>query len=343
MFKFNDVLKGVAVCTAFCAALPMATAAMAQDEGELVLYYGMSRTGVQPVIDAFEAETGITVRALRQPTEELMSTVELEMRANRVTADALFISEAQLKALNDTHNALRPYEPANFDQVPDDLKDAENLRIPILAALYVIQFNTSVVAPEEAPTRYADLLDERWVNQLVIADPQSSSSVHGLIWLLTEQFADAPFGWDYFERLGQMNVLLAGGHGNIRDMIVSGERSVGIQVAGTANQSVLAGEPTDWRWPEEGTSAEILSIGLMNNSPNPENAEKFVDFILSIEGQRLLAENTGHSPVRVDSDFAYADGANIGNLDIDIHAVDVDFISNERIATMRSFQNAMGR
>ncbi len=319
--------------------------ALSQDaSGEVVLYYGMSRAGVQPAIDAFEASSGITVRSLRQPTEELMSTIALEARAGSLNPDVVFISEAQLKALQDQYGVFRAYEPAGFDLVPDSMKDPEGHRIPALAALYVIQYNTNLVAEEDVPTSFADLLDPKWQNRVVIADPASSSSVHGLLWLITEHLKDrgAPYDWSFFETLRDANVMLAGGHGNIRDLVVSGERLAGIQVAGMANQSALSGEPTAFVWPSEGTSAEILAVGIVEGSANPANAEALVDFILSLEGQTALAQNTGHAPVRTDAEFSYVDGRNIGNLEVDVHPVDVTFISERRTETMDSFDEAMG-
>lgn len=319
--------------------------ALSQDaSGEVVLYYGMSRAGVQPAIDAFEAATGVTVRSLRQPTEELMSTIALEARAGSLNPDVVFISEAQLKSLQDEYGVFRAYEPAGFDLVPDSMKDPEGHRIPALAALYVIQYNTNLVAEEDVPTSFADLLDPKWQNRVVIADPASSSSVHGLLWLITEELKDrgAPYDWSFFETLSDANVMLAGGHGNIRDLVVSGERQVGIQVVGMANQSALSGEPTAFAWPSEGTSAEILAVGIVEGSANPENAEALVDFILSLEGQTVLAQNTGHAPVRTDAEFSYVDGRNIGNLEVDVHPVDVTFISERRTETMDSFDEAMG-
>src|SRR5690554_4698071 len=131
-----------------CAAIvgTFFTPALAQENsGELILYYGMGRSGVQPVIDAFQEKTGITVNSLRQPTEELMSTIELEMRADQAKADVIFISEAQLKALNDSHDALRPYTPAGFEHVPDSLKDPDGKRIPALVVMYVIQYNKDAI------------------------------------------------------------------------------------------------------------------------------------------------------------------------------------------------------
>lgn len=336
---------------ASAAVLSLATGLVAlpavsqEGKGEVVLYYGMSRAGVQPAIDAFQAKTGITVRSLRQPTEELMSTIALEARAGSVNADVVFISEAQIKALQDSYSLFRAYEPEGFENVPDGMKDPEGRRIPTLAALYVIQYNTNLVSADEAPKSFSDLLDPKWSNKVVIADPQSSSSVHGLLWLITEKLKDkgAPYDWSFFKTLAENNVMLAGGHGNIRDLVVSGERPVGVQVVGTANQSVKAGEPTAFNWPAEGTSAEILAIGIVENGSNAANAEALVNFFLSLEGQTTLAENTGHAPVRSDAEFYYVDGKNVGNLDIDAHAVDVSFIADRRNETMDAFEEATGK
>ena len=64
------------LCLGMCLGLASMAAA-----GELIVYYGTSRDLFEPVVQAFAASRpDIKVSTFRQPNEELMATVELEIR-----------------------------------------------------------------------------------------------------------------------------------------------------------------------------------------------------------------------------------------------------------------------
>mgnify|MGYP002261945341 CR=1 FL=1 len=60
--------------------------------GELNIYYGTSRDLFEPVVQAFGASRpDIKVSSYRAPTEELMATIELEIKAGKPRADVIVI------------------------------------------------------------------------------------------------------------------------------------------------------------------------------------------------------------------------------------------------------------
>jgi len=76
------------LCLSICLGLAVNAAA-----GELNIYYGTSRDLFEPVVQAFAASRpDIKVSSYRAPTEELMATIELEIKAGKPRADVIVIT-----------------------------------------------------------------------------------------------------------------------------------------------------------------------------------------------------------------------------------------------------------
>lgn len=309
---------------------------------QLTVYYGTPRDIIAPLFDGFRAaHPDIEVNEFRQPTEELMSTLQLEVQAGNQRADAVISATAQLMALHADTEAFQPYESEHSGALVETLRDPESLVNPLGVNLYMIAYNSSSISEDEAPKSFAELLDPRWDGLISLADPDNSASIHSFIWHMSQYLDDqgAPYGWGFFEELGKLNPRLESSHGTIRDLVLSGERPVGLLL--TEHIPALDADPAGaWMWPTETMPAEPLGVGVLKNSANTEAAQLFVDYIHSVEGQELIADSLGLSPVRTDVDFAFADGATLA--DHEVVAVDSGFISQNRQEQADEFHARMG-
>jgi iron(III) transport system substrate-binding protein len=328
----------------FCVALCLSLAAPAV-AGELNIYFGTSRDLFDPVIQAFGAtRPDIKISSYRAPTEELMATIELEIKAGKPRADVIVITASQLFGLQQQHKALEPYAPKGLDKVKKELRDPELLRTPTGVNLSLIQYNTKRITGADIPKKYADLLNPKFNNQIVMTDPRSSSSAHTHIWFLTKFLADAagepPYGWSFYKELRKLNAKYVASHGTIRAMVQTGERPLGIQMLNDAMMSIKKGEPAAFVLAEEGSPAEISAASLVKGSRNPNEAKAFVDFLLTEQGQDLMVKLGGMVPVRTDTAFKFPDGRGVA--DVKLVAVDLAYITPaKRQEHMEKFHEIM--
>ena len=328
------------LCLGLCLGLAAPAAA-----GELNVYYGTSRDLFEPVVQAFgAARPDIKVSSFRQPTEELMATLELEIRAGKPRADVIVISASQLFGLQQQYKALEPYAPKELEKIKKELRDPQLLLTPTGVNLSVIQYNTKRITGADVPKKYADLINPKFNNQIVMTDPRSSSSAHTHIWFLTKYLADTagepPYGWKYYQELRKLNVKYVASHGTVRAMVQTGERPLGIQMLNDALKSVTAGEPASFVLAQEGSPAEINAASLVKGSRNSSEAKAFVDFLLTEKGQDLMVKLAGYVPVRVDTAFKFPDGRSVA--DIKVIPVDLAYISPEkRQEHMQKFHEIM--
>jgi iron(III) transport system substrate-binding protein len=325
-----------------CLGLALATSVAA---GELNVYYGTSRDLFEPIIQAFAAaRPDIKVSSFRAPTEELMATIELEIKAGKPRADVIATSASQVNGLQQQHKALERYSPKELEKIKKELRDPEGILNPIGVNLSVIQYNTRRITGADIPKKFTDLINPKWNNQIVITDPRSSGTAHTHMWFLTKylvgSLGEPPYGLRFYQELRKLNVKVVASHGTVRAMVQTGERPLGIQMLNDALKSVTTGEPASFVLTQEGSPAEISVASILKASRNQAEAHAFVDFLLTEKGQEMITKFGGWLPVRSDSAFKFPDGRTPA--DIKIVPLDLAYVTPEqREENVRKFHEIM--
>jgi iron(III) transport system substrate-binding protein len=318
---------------------------LAYGQERITIYSAYENSQMRPLIQAFEkAYPDIKVDHFRQPGEELVATIELELRAGSPKADVVGLNSASLTYLQSKHRALAPYAAKGIENVRQEFRDPQNIITPAFINLYLIHYNTKKISAAEAPKSWADLVAPKWKNAVAMADPTSSQSVQTFVWFIGDYLGKndpARFGWDYFKKLGANGVHLESSHGTIRDLTVSGERPIGVQLLANAQTAANRGEPTSVVWAAEGSPGEVSAFALMKDSKLKEAGRRWLDFVVSPEGQALMPNSLGGAPVRNDVAYKYPDGTPLDK--VKIVPVDSAFIAENRKQQARKFHEALGR
>ena len=124
-----------------------------------------------------------------------------------------------------------------------------------------------------------------------IANPALSGTSYMSIQLLVDKF-----GWEYIENVHKNGARMGKGSGQVIDDTASGDLLACIGVDYIVNDKIKKGADLALVYPPE-----MLVIpspaAIFKGTANLEAAKKFVDFLLSEEGQKILAEQ-GTLPVR---------------------------------------------
>jgi iron(III) transport system substrate-binding protein len=137
-----------------------------------------------------------------------------------------------------------------------------------------------------------DLWDPRWKSQVAIADPRfGSTSFHvaALYAVLGDMKAD-----EFFRRLKANDVKVVDGNSVVRDMVVRGDVKIGLTDTDDVNVALEAGQPIGMVLPDRhGMGVPVMPnmVSLIRGAPRADEGKKFIDFLLSPDVERMLAQS----------------------------------------------------
>jgi iron(III) transport system substrate-binding protein len=150
----------------------------------------------------------------------------------------------------------------------------------------IMGYNTKLLAAEEAPKSYADLLDPKWARKLVKAHPSYSGTVATSTFIFVREF-----GWGYLEALAKQRVLQVQSVTEPPKKLAAGERTVMVE----GSDYVLfdlheKGNPVEPIYPAEGTPLIPINSAVLKHAPNPNAARLFQSFLYTAETQQMLVD-----------------------------------------------------
>jgi iron(III) transport system substrate-binding protein len=255
----------------------------------VTVYTSLAPTESTPLAQAFEKKTGIKVELWRALSEKIVQRALTEARARRAIVDVVETNgpEMEMMAREGLFSEVRSPHLADL---PPGLIPAHRLWAPDRMNFFVVAYNTTKVRREELPSDYRGFLDPKWKGRIGIEATDSE-------WMATlvKLWGEAS-GLAYFRKLAEMRPDMRKGHILLAELVGAGEVPVGLTVYNSNAESLKRkGAPIDWL-PVEPVVARAQGIAVAKNAPHPHAAAAFVDFVLSPEGQELLAA-MGRVPV----------------------------------------------
>ena len=241
----------------------------------------------------FEEETGIKViYDMFETNEEMYPVIE----AGGVKYDAVCPSDYMIQKMIENQMLAE----INFDNIPNikeidpkymDMSksfDPDNkYSVPYCWGTVGILYNTSMVAPEDAPTKWSDLWDEKFKDNILMQDSVRDAFMVALKSLgysmNTTNEAEIAEARDLL--IKQKPLVQAYVIDQVRDKMIGGEAAMGVIYSGEMLyiQQEVADLGLDYSLeyviPEEGTNLWLDSWVIPANAPNKENAEKWINFL----------------------------------------------------------------
>lgn len=261
---------------------------------EVTVYVSTDRVFSEPILRAYEQQNGVRVNAVYD-TEETKSTGlanKLLAEKNRPQADVFWSNEPVRTLVLKRNGVLAPYQSPNAEGIPATFKDPEGYWTGFSARSRVIVYNTNHVKPDEAPKSIFDLADSKWKDQAAIADPRfGSTSFH--VAALYAEVGDAR-AEEFFRKLKANGVKIVPGNSVVRDMVARGEVKVGLTDTDDVNVALEDKQPLAMVFPDrEGMGVPIMPnmVSLIANGPHMEAGKRLIDYLLSPEVERKLAQS----------------------------------------------------
>ena len=264
------------------------------DAGELYVY-NWGEYIDETVIDEFEEETGIkVVYDLFETNEEMYPVIE----AGGIAYDAVCPSDFMIQKMRE-HDLLAEI---NFDNVPNidqidplymELSksfDPENkYAVPYTWGTIGILYNKERLQElgVPAPTKWADLWDERLSGEILMQDSVRDAFMVALksLGYSLNSTSEAELKEARDLLIAQKPLVQAYVIDQVRDKMIGGEAAAGVIYSGEMLfiQEEAARQNLDYQLeyviPEEGTNIWIDAWVIPKNAKNKENAEKWINFL----------------------------------------------------------------
>jgi iron(III) transport system substrate-binding protein len=324
--------KLASVCAGLLIAATTSTGAFAEEK--LYVYTSMKESLIGSLKEAFvKQHPEVKMDYQSAGAGKLMAKIAAERESGKILADVLWTSEVpdfyQLKK----EGLLLPYVSPEMKGAINPLPDYDGSFTAARLGTLGIAYNTRFV--KEAPKAWADLKNPKFKNAYGIANPALSGTAYMSVALLSKTF-----GWEYFEALRKNGAKMGKGSGQVVDDTASGELLASLAVDYITLDKIGKGATLGLAYPPE--MLVIPSpVAIFKNSPDVAAAKKFVDFLLSKEGQEIVARN-GTLPVR--SDVALPEGSGLPPVaDAVKRSIKVDYpaLIAEKEETIKKFTEIM--
>lgn len=266
------------------------------DENQkLVLYTSHKEEVYGPIVKEFEERTGIWVQVKSGGTTELLDIIAQE--DGEQTCDVMFGGGVE------SYEAYREYFEAYVSTQSEELDGtfySEEGSWTVFSELpIVIIYNNKLVAAEEAPKGWQELLGGDWTGKIAFADPGSSGTSCTALAAICQVLELTPEELiAVFEEALDGNV--SPDSKSVLEEVNEGKRLVGITLEEAAIKEINQGADLSIVYPLEGTSAIPDGSALVKNAPHPENARLFIDFTVSRDVQKIVEEQFYRRTVRLD-------------------------------------------
>jgi iron(III) transport system substrate-binding protein len=253
----------------------------AQSEGEMLWYTNSGVENATRYIQAFKKKYPfINANFWRSKTRQVTQRIVSEANAGRNLVDVIKPSIDLLPALLE-RNLIGRYETPVRAIYPGHAKSSYFTNMNY--AFRVFAFNPRKLNRKDAPKTWDELLQPKWKGEILFDE----SSLEEVMALLAAWGRDKTVS--YFTKLSQQQLLIRVGRDTVTQMMMAGEAPLAVTTYAYNNESLRAqSAPVDWI-AEDLIPALIYPLTLARNAPHPYSAALFYDFMISEEGQRLIA------------------------------------------------------
>lgn len=260
----------------------------------LVLYNGQHEQTTQALVSAFEKQTGIQVMVRNGDEDQLAEQIMQE--GSRSPGDVFYTENSPALMKLAGQHLLAPVDKATLAAVPSADSSPAGNWVGVTARISALVYNTNALKPSQLPTSVMDLANPKWAGKLGIAPGEtdfqpiitSIADTHGsaaaLAWLKGVKANAGSHIYPDNETLtsevnsGQVEIGLINHYYWYRL-----RAGLGAGAMHSALHYFAPGDP--------GYVLNVSGAGILASSTHQAAAQKFLAFLISAAGQRIIAQS----------------------------------------------------
>jgi putative spermidine/putrescine transport system substrate-binding protein len=281
------------------------SSAQAADEKELVFagFGGSLQKSLQAtVIPAFEKKYGVKVVYVTGTSNQILAKVKAQKNSPQI--DVIWANDTThyQGKMEKLYAKLDPAKVPNLSQVYDFAKDRDGIGIVMGIQALGIEYNTQVFKEKgwAPPTSWMDFWDPKYKGHVVFYNMPI-----GYANLLFAKIADMNGGsvtnlepaWNKMKELKPNVLAFIDPPAQVDALFGTGSAWIGYNGSARVHDFAGTGAPVAMVLPKEGGILYPQQFDIVAGAPHPDLAQKFIDFTISAEAQKMIAENLLLGPV----------------------------------------------
>lgn len=292
--RLRAVLVALALALTACGDDPTVPETTASEGEKLVVYSGRNENLIRPLIEQFEEKSGIDVEVRYADTTELTATLLEE--GDESPADVFFSQDAGALAALEAEGRLTELAGGAANAVPERFRDPQNHWTGVTGRARTIVYNPEKLSQAELPQNTLEVVDPMWKGRLGLA-PTNASFVSHISALLIEIGED-----DVKKFLADLKAAepkIYDSNGLVVKAVASGDIDLGLvnHYYALNEKKENPGAAVANIYPQEGAFVNIAGVGVIEGTSNRAQADEFVAFLLSEEGQNFFRTETNEYPL----------------------------------------------
>lgn len=269
-----------------------------EDEGPLVIYSGRNEGLVDPLIQQFSEATGIEVEVRYDGSAAQAQLLLTEGDAS--PAHIFFSQEVGALGLVGDNGMLLDLPEETLNAVPEAYIADDGNWVGVTGRARVVVYDSEQLSEDEVPDTAEAMLDPQWSGQIGVA-PGNASFLAFVTALRIIEGEDGAGAW--LDGLAANDPVTFDGNGAILEAVNNGEVPMGLinhyyWYAAAAEQ----GEDmrAQLKYGARGDVAGLVNatgVGILTGAEGRSDAQAFVDYLLSEEGQTYFVEQTYEYPL----------------------------------------------
>lgn len=292
---------------ALLLVLPLAGCKRAEEVGHgkrLVVYCSVDEAFARPILDGFKGKGGKAVAVVFDSeagkTTGLVNKIISEAASGRPRADVFWSSELFNTILLARRGLLIPYESTSAFDIPERFRDSKRRWTGMAVRARVLAFDPKGTDEANRPYTWEDLADPRFAPHVTFANPLFGTTrghVAAMFALWGRERARA-----FLTQLRDGGALIADSNGATVRAVIGGRAKFAATDTDDVWVAQRSGASLDLIYPDIGDGGTLLipcSVGIVSGTRDVVAARKLVDYLVSAEVERMLAQSDArHIPVR---------------------------------------------
>ena len=269
------------------------------NDRELRIYSGRLRPDLTPIYRLFEGLTGIRVSV------EMIYHLDVEKRIlderSEPRGDLLLTnSQVAVEAVREA-GVFDPYAAMVAREYDPWLRAKDHAWLSFTAWPRSAMINRQVLAdPASWPARFEDFASDAFRNKASMSAVNEETTVSHISALRALKGDD--WTWKLIDRLRANGLRVYGSNKETREALIPDGNAAAMVNSSNFHVFLMEGNPVGEAWLDQepggiGTNVEAHVVAVIKGAKHPQAARDFIDWLLSVEIQTLLARMFGETPV----------------------------------------------